>query len=110
MVDQVIVNNAKLAAADTIEIVYTSPSSGAGTVISAFTASNSFTTSVSYKAYIFDASGSTVDPVVPLKIVVKDRFDSAPGIVGQVIPAGGTLRIENSTANSLSFFATGLPQ
>lgn len=110
MADSVLVNNTKIATVDTITTVYTSPADKQGTIITAFTASNSFTTSVSYKAYIFDSTGAAVDPVLPQKIVVKDRFDSGAPIVNQVVPPGGTLRIENSAANSLSFYSTGRVQ
>jgi len=110
MAETPLVNNVKVSAVDTITLLYTAPPTGGGTVITAFTVSNSSSASVSYKAYILDASGAAVDPVVPLKIVVKDRFDSAPGIINQVITPGGSLRVENSTGDSLSFYVTGREQ
>jgi len=107
MADAVLVNSAKSATTDTIEVFYTSPPSGAGTRISAFTAANNTESSKTYKAYIYDSAGGLIDAVVPQKIVVRDRFDLAPSIVGQLIPTGGTLRMESSEGDSLSFRVTG---
>lgn len=108
--DIVLINNAKIIVPDVITALYTSPSDGLGTIITAFTASNDSSASASYKAYIFDAAGSVVSPVIPLTIVVKDRFNSGPSIVNQVVPSGGTIRIENSTGDALNFYATGREQ
>ena len=100
----------QIDSADTITTIYTSPSTGLGTIVNALTVSNNSTASASYKAYIYDSTGSTVGAVSPQKIVVRDRFDSAPAIVNQVIPAGGTLRADNSTASALDFHLTGVEQ
>ena len=110
MTDKALVENFKTAGVDAIETAYTSPSAGKGAIITAFTASNNHPTSVSYKAYIYDGGGSLVSAIIPQTIVVKDRFHSGPSIVNQVIPAGGTLRIENSAANSLNYYVTGREQ
>lgn len=110
MADSVLINNTKISAADTVASLFTSPLSGAGTIITAFTVSNNSAASASYKAYIVDAAGVVGDAIVPQKIVVRDRFDSAPSIVNQVVPGGGTIRAENSTGNALSFYATGRNQ
>jgi hypothetical protein len=110
MADSVLIDNKKVSSADTITPLYTSPTGGGGTIITAFTASNNSAASASYKAYIFDSSGSSVDAIIPQKIVVRDRFDSGPSIVNQVVPAGGTIRVENSTADSISYYATGREQ
>jgi hypothetical protein len=102
-----IAESVKIPTVDTITTLYTSPSSGNGTTITAFTAANSSGANASYKAYVYDSAGTAVDPAVPLKIVVRNRFDLGASIVNQIIPAGGTLRIENNIANSLSFKITG---
>jgi hypothetical protein len=44
---------------------------------------------------------------MPLKIVVRNRFDVGAALVGLIIPAGGTLRMESSEALSISFAAAG---
>lgn len=107
MTDKVLVFNAQSAAADTIESVYVSPATGRGTKLKSFTASNDTATSQSYKAYIYNAAGVAVSPVIPFTVVVKDRADYGASIIGQVIPAGGSLRIESSNAAGLNFYVTG---
>lgn len=110
MANTLLIDNQVIGTADTVETLYTSPAAGAGTLITAFTVSNNSLASASYKAYIHGSGVESVDAVVPLKIVVRDRFDSGPSIVNQVVPAGGTIRAENSTAGALSFYATGIEQ
>ena len=113
MADLVMVNNQRSTTADTIEEFFTAATAGAsgkGARITAFTASNNTTSCVSYKAYIYDSAGAAVGAIVPMKIVVKDKFDSASSAVNQTIPAGGTLRAENSTASALNFYMSGLEQ
>lgn len=107
MAEQVLVNSVQNIVVDTIETFYTAPASGGGTRITAFSASNNTTSSKTYKAYIFDASGTVLSAVVPQKIIVRDRFDLAPSIVGQLILPGGTLRMESSAATSIAFRVTG---
>ncbi len=105
MTDAILVNSAQNQNADTIELFYTAGNTD--TKITSFTASNNTTSSKTYKAYIYDASGAALPAVVPQKIVVRDRFDLGPSIVGQLIPSGGTLRMESSDALSIAFRVTG---
>ncbi len=108
--DSVLIPNLTISSVDTITILYTSPAAGDGTVIRSFTVSNNSSASASYKAYIYNSGGLAVGAIVPMKIVVKDRFDSAPSAVNQTIPSGGSLRAENSTAGALDFYMSGLEQ
>jgi len=108
--DSALIKNTTIPTVDEITILYASPESGDGTVIRSFTVSNNSTASVSYKAYIYDSVGVSVGAIVPMKIVVKDKFDSASSAVNQTIPSGGTLRAENSTADGLNFYMSGLEQ
>ena len=108
MAEIILVSNKTNAVIDSIESFYTATSAnneGLGTRVNAFTASNDTTSSIDYKAYIFDASGALVSPVIPQTTVVRDRFDLGAPIVGQLIPPGGQLMIESSGA--LSFYVTG---
>ena len=105
MSDAILVNSAQSAAADAVEVFYTAPAGG--TKINSFTATNNTTSSKSYLAYIYDASGAALPAIVPQKIVVRDRFDLGAAIVGQLIPPGGTLRMESSDAASIAFRVTG---
>ena len=97
------INSAQNAAVDTIETMYTD--GGSGTRIAAFTASNSGPSSVTYKAYLYDSTGTALPAVVPQTIVVKDRSSLGAQLLGQIIPQGGTLRLESS--GPLTFRATG---
>ena len=99
----VMINSAQNAVVDTIETMYTD--SGNGTRITAFAAANSGAASVSFKAYLYDSSGVALSPVMPLTIVVKDRVNLGAPLLGQLIPQGGTLRLESS--GPLTFRATG---
>ena len=102
MADKTLVNSVQNTVADTIEIFYTSPTDGNGTRIEAFTASNNTDSNKTYKAYIYNAAGTALPAVV-----VRNRFDVGAALVGLIIPAGGTLRIESSEALSISFAAAG---
>ena len=105
MADAILVNSAQNVAADTIQTFYTAPAGG--TKVTSFSATNNTTSSKTYKAYIFDASGDALPAVVPQKIIVPERFDLGASIVGQFIPPGGTLRMESSDADSIAFRVTG---
>lgn len=109
MTDLVLVSNQKSLIADTVENFYSSPSGGEGTIIKSFTATNDSGINRSYKAYIFSSTG-TPDAVVPFKVVIRNRFDSAAALIGQVIPPGGSLRMESSLASSINWYVTGKEQ
>lgn len=107
MTDTVLVNSDQNTAPETIEVFYTANTAGAGTLITSFTASNNTTSSSWYRAYIYDSTGNPLPAIVPLKIVSRDRYDLGPPIVGQLIPPGGTLRMETSDASSIAYRVTG---
>lgn len=107
MAESVLVNSAQNSIANTIQDFYPASAQGSGTRISAFTATNNTDSSKTYKAYIYDASGAAIQAVIPQKIIVPDRFDLGASIIGQVIPPGGSLRMESSDANSIAFRVTG---
>jgi hypothetical protein len=100
-----LINNLQNSAADTVEILF---SAAADTRILNFTVTNNTGVNRSYRAYIYDAGGSSTGATVPLKFVTSNRgYDLAPAIIGHVVPAGGSIRTESSAANSLIFRATG---
>ena len=107
MADLVMVNSGQSSLADTIELFYTSPVDGGGTVITSFTAANNTTSNKSYKGYIYDSTETAIDAVIPQRIIVRDRFDPGGSIVGQLIPAGGTLRFESDAISGISWRVTG---
>lgn len=110
MTDTVLVNNYQSLAADTVEVIYTSPSNGLGTKIKAFTATNNTDSAKSYKAYIYDSSGALVSAIIPITDIARDRYDVGAAAVNQVIPKGGTLRVESSAIASINFYVTGVEQ
>ena len=107
MAEAILVNSAQNAIADNIQVFYTSPTNGSGTRVTAFTATNDTGSSKTYKGYIFDSSGDVKVAVIPQKIIVPDRFDLGPSMIGQLIHPGGTLRMESSDALSIAFRVTG---
>ena len=91
--------------ADTIQTVYTSPAAS-NTVIESFTAANNSGVNASYKAYIVSSNGIE-QPQIPFEIVTWGRNVLGIGIVNQVIPAGGALRVQTSAIDSVYFTVTG---
>ena len=106
MADSILVFNKQSDNPDTIEVFF-SADTGNDFKVKAFTASNNTETSQSYRAYIYNAGGGSVPPIIPMTIVVRDRKHHGESIVGQIIPANGSLRIESSSANGLNFYVTG---
>lgn len=103
----VVCRNQSNVGADTIEIFYTADAGITGVLVTSFTATNDGTSSVSFKAYLYDAGGNPVNSVIPFSIVKRDRANYGPSLVGQIIPPGGSLRIECSAIGGLNFNAAG---
>jgi len=102
-INKLIVESQQTAAANTPEVFYTAPSTGLGTVITNFTASNDAGLTVAYKAYIVASGGSPTNAVVPDRTIVENRTDVSAEMAAQIIPAGGTLQMETSSAATISF-------
>lgn len=102
--DSVLVNGVTAVLANTLEIIFTATSD---TLIKAVTASNPTNTNASYVMNIVPSSGDITKPEIPFRVVVRLKADLAAEVIGQVIPTGGTLRIETSAADSISFRVTG---
>jgi hypothetical protein len=107
MATTVLVNSVQNSLSNTIQTFYTSPADGAGTVITAFTATNNTGSNRTYKAYIFASGATSVEAVTPLKIVIRNRFDPGNAIVNHVIPPGGTLRMETDLLDTIVYRVTG---
>ena len=110
MAEDVLVFNVANQFVDTVEIFYTSPSAnigGQGTRITKFSAPNDTTSSIDYKAYIFNSAQTVQKAVIPQTTVVRDRVDLGASIVGHLIPPGGSLRMEASVADGIEFYVTG---
>lgn len=104
MATKQIINNYSNDVANAMQVAYTAPSTN-GVVIESFTAANNSGVNASYKAYI--VVGGIEKPQIPFKIVTWGEIDLGIGLVNQVIPAGGELRFESSTINSIYFTITG---
>ena len=104
MASIVIVNSQQSSLANTIEVFYPSLN---GTTITAFTATNNTDSNKSYKAYIYDLSGSLLQAIIPLKIISRNRFDLGSGITNQFVPGGGAIRVESDLADSIVFRISG---
>ena len=98
-----LIGNYTNTAIDTPEIAF---SASRDTIIESFTAANTSSVNASYKAYIVP-SGGDLQPQKPFQVVVWGENDLGIGIVNQVIPKGGVLRLESSALNSIYFTVTG---
>jgi hypothetical protein len=97
----------KSSAADSIELVFQAPASNSVIMI-AFSVVNDSGAARTYQAYIYNSSGVVIGTIAPQKIVTQDTSDEPSSAIGQIIPAGGTLRFESSDANTLTLWATGV--
>lgn len=101
-----LISGQRSSSADTIENFYNAPNNKS-ILITAFSATNATDSNKTYKAYIYDSLDVALDASVPQTILVRDKGDLGSYIVGHLIPAGGSLRLESSAANSVLFRATG---
>jgi len=95
----------------TVVDAYTSPTNGGGTRIIAFTASNtSGATTETYTVFVVPSGGSpnATNEIVPPSIVAVDDRETPSELISHLIPPGGTLRVQVSTASTISFRATGI--
>lgn len=102
--DSVLVDGVTATLADTLEVIY---SASEDTLIKAVTASNATNVNASYVMHIVNAAGDITKPEIPFRVVVRLKADLAAEVVNQVIPKNGSLRIETSAADSISFRVTG---
>ena len=100
-----ITDNLTVTVIDTPQVVASAPV-GQDIVIESFTASNTSLVTASYRAYIVSALGAE-QPQIPFKVVVWGENDLGIGIVNQIIPAGGSLKVECSALASIYFTVTG---
>jgi len=105
--NKLLVDSQKAAAANTPEVFYTSPSNGLGTTIINFTGVNDTANTFSEKVYIVPSGGTPITPVVPTRNIVSNRADVSPEMAGQLIPPGGTLQMESSSAATISWTVSG---
>lgn len=113
MTDIALIENKKNVAADTIEIFYTNKGARPAR-INSWSATNDTESSKTYKAYIYPTDEASPanppDALIPQTIVVRDTSDNGVDMINKVVPAGGTIRIQSSDADSLNFNVAGLEQ
>ena len=100
-----IIDNLTISVVDAPQALYTAPA-GQDVVIEFFTASKTSTVNASYKAYIVSSLGAE-QPLIPFKVVVWGENDLGIGVIDQIVPAGGSLRVECSALDSIYFTVTG---
>lgn len=93
---------------DTIgpQVIYNSPLTGGGTIISAVTVSNGTLTDGQFAIYLGASGVVPQNPIIPTRVIKAGRTDPAPEIIGQVMPPGSALWVEN-ISNSLLFTISG---
>lgn len=108
MAKQVLVKSQQNTLVDTPEKFFTAPdgANDNGVEITAFTSTNNTVSNVTYIAYIY-REGVVEEAIVPLKILVRDSFDMAPGSIGQKLNPGDELWIESSAVPSPIYNVTG---
>jgi len=102
--DSVIVDGVFTTTPNTLEIIYIASDD---VLIKAVTASNVTEVNAAYSMNIVPDNGDTTKPEIPYRIVTRLRSDTGAEVVNHVIPAGGSLRVSTTTANSIAFRVTG---
>jgi hypothetical protein len=104
--NKLLTNKFQNTAANTPEIVYTNGNT-LDTMITAFTAVNETATARKYKVYIVDSGGAVNRAVVPQTTLSRGTGGVVDKIIGQMVPAGGTLQVETDSAASIHFTVSG---
>jgi len=110
--NKVLVNGVR-PAVTSVETLYTAPVSpaGIGARIIAFTAMNDTGSAESYDAWIVESGGSadSSNKVIPGRSVIGTTGTDIPSEVqNHLIPPGGTLQVQVSTADTIAFRVTGI--
>lgn len=86
---------------------FTADATGFGSKITAVNvANNESNVDRTYKGYIVASGGSATIAEVPTRTVNRTSSDQPPELIGQIIPPGGTVEFESSSATSLAFSVT----
>lgn len=106
-----LVNGVFTATADTPINVYTSPATGDGTMITAFTVGNGTSLNATYKTWVVPSGSSVGDEflLVPERTIKTGAPTDVPyEVVGHFMPVSSSLFIESDTVNSLGFRVSGV--
>jgi len=90
--------------------LYTSPVNGAGTRVTAFTATNDSTNAETYTLHIVPASESAApsNMLVKGKTLTANEDDEPVAILNQLVPPGGTIVVSASTTAKIAVRASGI--
>jgi len=91
----------------TADDVYTSPAAGAGTRITAFTASKVGAGTETYRVFI-GATAETAKEIIPARSLAGPGADSPLELINQRVPPGEKIFVQVSTLSTISFRATGI--
>ena len=110
-----LVNGAQITVSNIPTALYSSPTSsaptsGKGTIISAFTISNSALTSVTYKCWVVPSGSSVGDAflLVPERIIKTLKTDVPYEVVSHFMPANSILYVECNTAAAVNVRVSGV--
>jgi len=112
---ETLVNGVSIIVAATPTALYSSPDeadpvNGRGTIISAFTITNSSAASINYKCWVVPA-GSTVGDsflLVPQRTIKTLKTDVPYEVVSHFMPANSVLYVEASAATSANIRVSGV--
>lgn len=92
----------------TIQTLYTAPSSGTGTEVAAFTATNNGAIAT-YDLHIVPSGGvaDATNKLVNAKSLAAGVSDNPEQVLEQLIPRDGTLQVKVSVGTTIAFRSTG---
>lgn len=93
----------------TVQTLYTSPTTGAGTRVVAFTATNNGGGAATYDLHIVPNGGTAdaTNKLVNAKSLAAAADDVPDEVQNQLIPRGGTLAVKVSVGTTIAFRSTG---
>lgn len=110
-----LVNGVNITVAVTPTALYSSPDSasptnGKGTLITAFTITNSSGASINYKCWIVPSGSSVGDAflLVPERTIKTLKTDVPYEVVSHLMPANSVLYVESSAASSANIRVSGV--
>ena len=93
--------------ADTVEEIYKSPTTGSGSVVTAFTATNATTQNRIHSVYIFYSYGLITKKLISDERLIRNKSSFGGEIVNQALDPGETIRVESDLADSINWNISG---
>lgn len=110
MAENKVLANGVQPTSTSLQTLYTSPASGSGTRIIAFTATNTNGTTDTYDAHIVPSGGAAnlTNKIINAKSIAAPAADIPAEVQNHLIPPGGTLQVKVSVATTIAFRVTGI--